>query len=47
MSEDGTPMSPYKQMQDAQHHLRLGCLWGIIAIIGWVIFAFVVPRLMK
>lgn len=37
---DGAPMSPYKRMQDANRHLRLGCLYGIIAIIGCIILYF-------
>jgi hypothetical protein len=30
------------RMENAQRHLKLGCLWGIVAVLGWAIFYYVV-----
>ena len=37
----GSPLSDYKRMEEANRHLRLGCLWGVVALIGWLIIYFV------
>jgi hypothetical protein len=32
----GSPLSAYKRMEEANRHLRLGCIGGIIALIGFL-----------
>lgn len=32
------PLSPYKRMEDAKRHMKLGCLYGIVALLGWLLF---------
>jgi ribosomal protein S27AE len=41
VDEGGSPLSAYKRMEEANRHLRLACLWGAIALIGWLIIYFV------
>jgi hypothetical protein len=38
------PDDVYKTSVGAAQHLRLGCLWGIVALIGWLLFYFFVLR---
>ena len=44
VDDSGSPMSAYKRMEDANRHLRLGCLWGLVALIGWLLFYYFVLR---
>jgi hypothetical protein len=37
-------MSAYKRMEDANRHLRLGCFWGLVALIGWLLSYYFVIR---
>lgn len=46
VDERGVPLSPYKRMEEAKRHLRLGCFWAIVAIIGLIIY-FVVIKFIK
>ena len=45
VSQGGSPLSANKRLEEAHHHLRLGCLWGAIAggiaLIGFLIAHFV------
>ena len=40
VNDSGSPMSAYKRMEEANRHMKLGFLWGIVALIGWLIFYY-------
>lgn len=44
VDDGGSPMSPHKRMEEANRHLRLGILWGIVALIGWLFLYYFVLR---
>ncbi len=40
VDDSSSPMSAYKRMEEANCHMRLGCLWVIVALIGWLILYY-------
>jgi len=44
VDDNGSPMSAYERMEEANRHMRLGCLWGIVALIGWLLSYFFVAK---
>jgi DNA-directed RNA polymerase subunit RPC12/RpoP len=40
VDDSGSPMSAYRRMGEVNRHMRLDCLWGIVALIGWLIFYY-------
>jgi len=44
VDDRGSPMSAYKRMEAANRNMRLGCLCGVVSLIGWLLFYFFVIR---
>ncbi|MFC1539018.1 hypothetical protein ACFL6H_06325 [Candidatus Latescibacterota bacterium] len=44
VDEGGSPLSAYKRFEEANSHLRLGCLYGISALIFFLILYFLVLK---
>lgn len=42
VGQGGAPLSPFQRMAEAKRHLRLGCLWGAIALVGGLIALLVI-----
>lgn len=43
VDDDGLPLSDLERMDDAKRHLMLGCLWGVVSLVGFLLvyhFAF-------
>ncbi len=38
VNEANVPLSAHERMEEANRQLRLGCIWGIVAIIGLLAF---------
>ena len=46
IDESGAPLSAFQRMEDMNRNLRLGCLWGIAVIIGFIIL-FIILKYIK
>jgi len=44
VDEDDQPLSISKRVEEVNRHLRLGCLWGIIALLGLFLLWYLVLR---
>lgn len=44
IDDSGSPMSAFERMEEANRHMRLGCLWGIVALIGFFILYYFVLK---
>jgi DNA-directed RNA polymerase subunit RPC12/RpoP len=40
VDENGTPMNTYKSIEESNKHFRLGCLWGVVALVGFILFHY-------
>lgn len=44
VDDGGSPLSAYRHIEDANRQLRLGCLWGIIALLGFLLLYYFVLK---
>jgi len=44
VDDSNSPLSAYRRMEEANRHLRLGCLFGVVAVIGFLILYFLVLK---
>lgn len=44
VDDRGSSMNACKRMEEANRHMRLGCLWGILALMGFLVFYYCVLK---